>query len=63
MTITTTYSRLSCDTQGDHLEVRTIYSGSNEEIDLMEESVRKTNGDMQTIFVDGFTMEVPDDNG
>lgn len=65
MTITTTYSRLGCDTQGDHLEVRTIYSGSKEEIDLMEESVRKTNGDMQTIeiFVDGFTMEVPDDNG
>lgn len=65
MTITTTYSRLGCDTQGDHLEVRTIYSGSKEEIDLMEESVRKTNGDMQTveIFVDGFTMEVSDDNG
>lgn len=63
MTIATTYSRLGCDTQGDHLEVRTIYSGSKEEIDLMEESVRKTNGDMQTIFVDGFTMEVPDDNG
>ena len=65
MTITTTYSRLSCDTQGDHLEVRTVYSGSKEEIDLMEESVRKTNGDMQTveIFVDGFTLEVSDDNG
>ena len=63
MTITTAYSRLGCDTQGDHLEVRTIYSGSKEEIDLMEESVRKRNGDMQTIFVDGFTMEVPDDNG
>lgn len=63
MTITTTYSRLGCDTQGDHFEVRTIYSGSKEEIDLMEESMRKTNGDMQTIFVDGFTMEVSDDNG
>ena len=63
MTITTTYSMLGCDTQGDHLEVRTIYSGSKEEIDLMEESMRKTNGDMQTIFVDGFTMEVSDDNG
>lgn len=67
MTITTTYSRLGCDTQGDHLEVRTVYTGNKEEIDLMEESVRKTNGDIQTVevFVNGesFTMEVPDDNG
>ena len=59
MTITTTYSRLGCDTQGDHLEVRTVYSGSKEEIDLMEETVRSSMGDMQTVFVNGesFTME------
>lgn len=61
MTITTTYRRLGCDTQGDHLEMRTVYSGSKEEIDLMEESVRSGMGDMQTVevFVNGesFTME------
>ena len=59
MTITTAYSRLGCDTQGDHLEVRTVYSGSKEEIDLMEETVRSSMGDMQTVFVNGesFTME------
>ena len=61
MTITTAYSRLGCDTQGDHLEVRTVYSGSKEEIDLMEESLRSGMGDVQTVevFVNGesFTME------
>ena len=55
MTITTAYSRLGCDTQGDHLEVRTVYSGSKDEIDLMEESVRSVMGDVQTVevFVNG----------
>lgn len=63
MTITTTYRRLGCDTQGDHLEVRTVYTGSKEEIDLMEESVRSSMGDMQIVNGKSFTMEDSDDNG
>lgn len=61
MKISTSYHRLGCDTQGNHLEVRTVYSGSKEEIDLLEEKVRSGMGDMQTVevFVNGesFMME------
>ena len=53
MKISTSYHRLGCDTQGDHLEVRTVYTGSKEEIDALEEKMRESIGDIQIV-------EVPD---
>lgn len=53
MTISTTYRRLGTDTQGEHIEVRTVYSGSREEIDCLEEKMRVSIGD-------GTLVEIPE---
>lgn len=53
MKIVTTFKRLGVDTQGDHIEVRTVYTGSQEEIDALEEKMRESIGDIQIV-------EVPD---
>lgn len=45
MTISTTYKRLETDTQGDHIEVRTVYTGSKEEMDVLEDKMRVSIGD------------------
>ena len=47
MTIATTYRRLETDTQGDHIEVRTVYTGNKEEIDALEEKMRDSIWDVQ----------------
>lgn len=43
--ISTTYKRLETDTQGDHIEVRTVYTGSKEEMDVLEDKMRVSIGD------------------
>ena len=53
MKIVTTFKRLGVDTQGDHIEVRTVYTGNKEEIDALEEKMRVSIGDIQIV-------EVPD---
>lgn len=45
MMISTTYKRLETDTQGDHIEVRTVYTGSKEEMDVLEDKMRVSIGD------------------
>ena len=45
MTISTTYRRIGTDTQGEHIEVHTVYSGSKDEIDALEEKMRVSIGD------------------
>lgn len=44
MTISTTYRRMETDTQGEHIEVLTVYTGSKEEIDELEEKMRVSIG-------------------
>lgn len=56
MTISTTYRRLETDTQGDHIEVRTVYTGSKEEIDNLEEKMRESIGDIQIVEVSDGSM-------
>ena len=56
MKISTSYHRLGCDTQGDHLEVRTVYTGSKEDIDALEEKMRETIGDIQIVEVQDGSM-------
>ena len=51
MKIVTTFKRLGVDTQGDHIEVRTVYTGSQEEIDALEEKMRDSIGDVQIVDV------------
>ena len=51
MKIVTTFKRLGVDTQGDHIEVRTVYTGSKEEIDELEEKMRESIGDIQIVDV------------
>lgn len=51
MKIVTMYHRLSEDTQGDHIEVRTVYTGSQEEIDALEEKMSESIGDIQIVDV------------
>lgn len=53
MTISTTYRRMETDTQGEHIEVRMVYSGSREEIDGLEEKMRVSIGD-------GTLVEIPE---
>ena len=53
MTISTTYRRIGTDTQGEHIEVRTVYTGNKEDIDALEEKMRESIGDIQIV-------EVPD---
>lgn len=53
MKIVTMYHRLSEDTKGHHIEVSTVYTGSKEDIDALEEKMRETIGDIQIV-------EVPD---
>ena len=53
MKIVTTFKRLGVDTQGDHIEVCTVYTGNKEEIDALEEKMRESIGDFQIV-------EVPD---
>lgn len=45
MTISTTYRRLETDTQGEHIEVHTVYTGNKEEIDALEKIARMSIGD------------------
>ena len=54
MKIVTTFKRLGVDTQGDHIEVRTFYTGSKEEIDELEEKMRESIGD-------GTFTEIPEE--
>lgn len=54
MTISTIYRRLETDTQGEHIEVRTVYTGSKEEIDELEEKMRVSIGD-------GTVTEIPEE--
>lgn len=54
MKIVTMYHRLSEDTQGDHIEVRTVYTGSQEEIDALEEKMSESIGD-------GTFTEIPEE--
>ena len=51
MTITTIHKILNADTQGEHIELRTVYTGSKEEIDMIEEKLRVMYGDMQILDV------------
>ena len=51
MKIVTTFKRLGVDMQGDHIEVRTVYTGSQEEIDALEEKMRESIGDVQIVDV------------
>lgn len=51
MKIVTTFKRLGVDTQGDHIEVRTVYTGKKEEIDALEEKMRESIGDVQIVDV------------
>ena len=51
MKIVTTFKRLGVDTQGDHIEVRTVYTSSQEEIDALEEKMRDSIGDVQIVDV------------
>ena len=51
MRIVTTFKRLGEDTQGDHIEVRTVYTGNREEIDALEEKMRVSIGDIQIVDV------------
>lgn len=51
MTIMTKHQRLNADTQGEHIELRTVYTGSKEEIDMIEEKLRVMYGDMQILDV------------
>lgn len=53
MTISTTYRRLGTDTQGQHIEVHTVYTGSKDEIDTLEEKMRVSIGD-------GTLVEIPE---
>lgn len=53
MTISTTYRRMETDTQGEHIEVSTVYTGSREEIDGLEEKMRVSIGD-------GTIVEIPE---
>lgn len=54
MTIATTYRRLETDTQGEHIEVHTVYTGSKDEIDALEEKMRVSIGD-------GTFTEIPEE--
>lgn len=45
MTISTTYRRMETDTQGEHIEVHTVYTGSKDKIDALEEKMRVSIGD------------------
>lgn len=54
MKIATMFRRLETDTQGDHIEVRTVYTGSQEEIDALEEKMRVSIGD-------GTFTEIPEE--
>ena len=54
MKIVTSYCRLGKDTQGDHIEVRTVYTGSKEEIEELEEKMRVSIGD-------GTFTEIPEE--
>lgn len=49
MKIVTMYKRLTEDTQGHHIEVSTVYTGSKEDIDALEEKMRETIGDIQIV--------------
>jgi hypothetical protein len=42
------------DTQGDYIEVQTVYTGSKEEIDGLEEKIRVSIGD-------GTFTEIPEE--
>lgn len=45
MKIVTSYRRLGEDTQGEHIEVHTVYTGNKEEIDALEEKMSVSIGD------------------
>lgn len=51
MRIVTTYRRFGPDTQGDHIEVSTVYTGNKEDIDALEEKMRESIGDIQIVEV------------
>ena len=53
MTISTTFRRLGMDTHGEHIEVRTVYTGNREEIDGLEDKMRVSIGD-------GTLVEIPE---
>ena len=52
MTILTTYRRL--ETDGEHIEVRVVYTGSKEEIDILEDKMRVSIGE-------GTFTEIPEE--
>lgn len=54
MMISTTYRRMETDTQGEHIEVRTVYTGSKEEMDVLEDKMRVSIGD-------GTFTEIPEE--
>lgn len=54
MKIATSYRRLGEDTQGDHIEVHTVYTGSKDEIDALEDKMRVSIGD-------GTFTEIPEE--
>lgn len=56
MKIVTMYKRLTEDTKGHHIEVSTVYTGSKEDIDTLEEKMRESIGDIQIVEVSDGSM-------